>query len=68
MSFESRFINDDPEADPLCDDCDVYPCLEDCEKKKARDAANLKAVLELEKERGPGNEDWFLNEAFEREI
>ena len=68
MSFESRFINDDPEADPLCDDCDVYPCTEDCEKKKARDAANLKAVLELEKERGPMHEDQGIDLFFEREI
>ena len=68
MSFESRFVDDDPQADHLCDDCDVYPCDQDCEEKQARDQANLKALLELEEERGPGREDWFLDQSFEREI
>ena len=68
MSFESRFTYDDPEADPLCDLCDVHPCAVDCMEKTARDEVNLKAILELEAERGPRREDWFLDESFEREI
>ena len=68
MSFESRFTCDDPEADPLCDECDVSPCEEDCEEKKTRDEANLKAILELERKRGPMHEDRGIDEFFERVI
>ena len=72
MDFENRFLDpDDP--DPLCcEDCPAEreDCGPDCELMKEffRQQAENIAKMEKEADREPRNEDWFLDQQWEREI